>query len=243
VITGATERLRPFVTLHAAGARTTLHRHSAPYVAFVLEGGYEERSIDGLWRCEAGDLVIHPPMHLHVNDFTGRRSRVLNFILPSKTPAHAAHSYGVWRPRDPDAVRRLNGLAADEIAEVLAGAVPAMPIAPGSALSGMAERLASDPRCRIGDRQNHPATTREHASRAFRRHFGFPPAVFRSEQRFRAALQLLADFTRSLVSVALDAGYADQAHLTRDFRARTGASPGAFRRALRLERRITSVQS
>jgi len=243
VITGASERLRPFVTRHAAGARTTLHRHSAPYVAFVLEGGYEERSIDGLWRCEAGNLVIHPPMHLHVNDFTGHRSRVLNFILPSKTPAQAAHSYGVWRPRDPDAVRRLNGLAADEIAEVLAGAVPAMPIAPGSALSGMAERLASDPRCRIGDRQNHPATTREHASRAFRRHFGFPPSVFRSEQRFRAALQLLADFTRSLVSVALDAGYADQAHLTRDFRARTGASPGAFRRALRLERRITSVQS
>jgi transcriptional regulator GlxA family with amidase domain len=132
---------------------------------------------------------------------------------------------------------------ADEIAEVLAGAVPAMPIAPGSALSGMAERLASDPRSRIGDRVNHPATTREHASRALRRHYGFPPSVFRSEQRFRAALQLLADFQRSLVSVALDAGYADQAHLTRDFRARTGASPGAFRRALRLERRVTSVQS
>lgn len=240
MIPGASERPRPFLTRHPAGARTTLHRHAAPYVAFVLEGGYEERSIDGLWRCEAGDLVIHPPMHLHVNDFAGRRSRVLNFVLPSKTPAHTTPSYGVWRPRDPDAVRRLHGM---DVAEVLSGAAPAMPVAPCSALSEMAERLASDPRCRIGDRINHPSTTREHASRAFRRHFGFPPSVFRSEQRFRAALILLADFTRSLVSVALDAGYADQAHLTRDFRARTGASPGAFRRGLKLERRITSVQS
>ena len=235
-------RLRPFVTRHAAGARTTLHRHSAPYVAFVLEGGYEERSIDGLWRCEAGDLVIHPPMHLHVNDFMGRRSRVLNFLLAPRTGAHPTPSYGVWRPRDPDQVRRLHVMDADGVADALAGAVPAMPVAPCSALSGMAERLAIDPRCRIGDRMNHPATTREHASRSFRRHFGFPPSVFRSEQRFRAALLLLADFQRSLVSVALDAGYADQAHLTRDFKARTGASPGVFRRSLRIEQRITSVQ-
>jgi hypothetical protein len=234
--------MRAFVTRHAAGARTTLHRHSAPYVAFVLEGGYEERSIDGLWRCEAGELVIHPPMHLHVNDFMGRRSRVLNFVLAPKTGAHAAPSYGVWRPRDPDAVRRLHRMDDDEIAEALAGAVPAMPVAPCSALRGMAERLTIDPRRRIGDRMNHPTTTREHASRAFRRHFGLPPSVFRSEQRFRAALLLLADFTRSLVSVALDAGYADQAHLTRDFKTRTGASPGAHRRSLRLEQRITSVQ-
>ena len=123
-------RLRAFVTRHAAGARTTLHRHSAPYVAFVLEGGYEERSIDGLWRCEAGDLVIHPPMHLHVNDFMGRRSRVLNFPLAPKAGAHPAPAYGVWRPRDPDQVRRLQVMDADGVAEALAGALPAMPVAP-----------------------------------------------------------------------------------------------------------------
>jgi AraC-like DNA-binding protein len=100
----------------------------------------------------------------------------------------------------------------------------------------MAERLTIDPRCRIGAAANHPATTREHASRTFRRHFGFSPSVFRSERRFRDALALLADFTTPLASVALDAGFADQAHLTRDFRARTGTTPGAFRRSLLLDR-------
>lgn len=234
--------LRTFVTQHAPTARGTLHRHSAPYLALVLEGGYEECSVDGVWRCEPGDLVVHPALHLHLNRFSPRRSRVFNIVLAAR-PRAGTFSYGVLRPRDPDSVRLLHPMEDQGIAEILAGAARAVPVAPYSALSRMAERLTSDPRTRIGDVANHPAVTREHASRTFRRHFGFPPSVFRSEQRFRGALRLLADLATPLATVALDAGYADQAHLTRDFKARTGASPGVFRRSLGLQRWITSVQS
>lgn len=234
--------LRTFVTRHTAAARGTLHRHSAPYLALVLEGGYEECSVDGVWRCEPGDLVVHPALHLHVNRFSRRRSRVLNIVLAAG-PRTGSFAYGVLRPRDPDSLRRVHEMGDDGIAEMLAGAMRSEPVAPCSALSKMATRLTSDPRSRVGDPANHPAMTREHASRTFRRYFGFPPSVFRSEQRFRRALLLLADMTVPLATVALDAGYADQAHLTRDFKARTGASPGVFRRSWGLQRWITSVQS
>ncbi|HKQ18270.1 MAG TPA: helix-turn-helix domain-containing protein [Candidatus Eisenbacteria bacterium] len=234
--------LRTFVTKHPAAAGGALHRHSAPYLALVLEGGYEECSVDGVWRCEPGDLVVHPALHLHLNRFSRRRSRVFNIVLAA-TPRVGPSSYGVFRPRDPDSFRRVHRMEDDGIAELLADATRAEPMAPCSALSRMATRMTSDPRGRIGDAASHPAMTREHASRTFRRYFGFPPSVFRSEQRFRRALLLLADPATPLATVALDAGYADQAHLTRDFKARTGASPGVFRRSLGLQRWITSVQS
>jgi len=101
-----TPTLRTFVTQHAAGARATLHRHSAPYLALVLEGGYEECSVDGVWRCEPGDLVVHPALHLHLNRFSQRRSRVLNVVLGARSRMTSA-SYEVLRPRNPDAIRRL----------------------------------------------------------------------------------------------------------------------------------------
>lgn len=224
--------MRTFVTRHGAGTRAALHRHSAPYLALVLEGGYEECSVDGVWRCEPGDLVVHPPLHLHTNRFWQRRSRVLNIVLAARPDL--ATRYEVLRPRD--AIRPLRDGGEDAVAEILARAERSRPVAPNSAISMMAERLTVDPRCRIGAAASHPGATREHASRTFHRHFGFSPSAFRSERRFRDALALLADTTIPLASVALEAGFADQAHLTRDFRARTGTSPGAFRRSLMLYR-------
>jgi AraC-like DNA-binding protein len=231
--TASAGRLRTFVTRHAPRSQTKVHRHAAPYVAFVLEGGYQESSVDGIWQCEPGDLVVHPRMHLHVNRFSGRRSRVLNIVLPGFPWANLALSYGVWRPRDPNSIQPLREVDGEAIAEVLAHAEPSRELVSPPALSNMAERLTMDSRHRVGAAARHSGMTREHASRVFSRHFGFPPTAFRSEHRFRSALTLVIESTAALASIALEAGYADQAHLTRDFKSRTGMSPGAFRGSFR----------
>ncbi len=231
------------MTRHPAGGRATLHRHSAPYVALVLEGGYDECSVDGAWRCEPGDLVVHPPMHLHMNRFAARQTRVLNIVLTGRPWTSPAPTYGVWRPRDPDSIRLRSMLDRDAIAEVLAHAEESPALEPSPALSEMADGLAIDPHHHVGAAAGQLGMTREHASRIFRRHFGLPPSVFRSEQRFRRALSMVAAFATPLASIALEAGYADQAHLTRDFKARMGLNPGALRKSLRLDPEITSVQS
>ena len=47
--------------------------------------------------------------------------------------------------------------------------------------------------------------------------------------RFHAAVQRMQRSPRdSLLSIALDAGYADQPHMNRDFRAFAGISPGRW---------------
>src|SRR5215831_14070986 len=53
-----TDRIPTFETRHPAGGAIAPHRHEAAYVAIVLEGGYQESSIDGTWLCEPGDWVV-----------------------------------------------------------------------------------------------------------------------------------------------------------------------------------------
>jgi AraC-like DNA-binding protein len=63
-----------------------------------------------------------------------------------------------------------------------------------------------------------------HLERLFRAQVGLPPKTLSRILRFRSALALLG--TRPAAVVAADCGYADQAHLHRDFRDFAGAPPG-----------------
>ncbi len=66
-------------------------------------------------------------------------------------------------------------------------------------------------------------------SRRFRATFGCPPYAYVSECRVTRAKRLLADPRRPLKQIAIDCGFADQAHLTRVFKSRLGITPGALR--------------
>lgn len=66
-------------------------------------------------------------------------------------------------------------------------------------------------------------------SRRFRASFGSAPYAWVTQQRVARAQRLLADPRCALKQIALDCGFADQAHMTRVFRARLGTTPGALR--------------
>ena len=66
-------------------------------------------------------------------------------------------------------------------------------------------------------------------TRAFRRHFGVTTSVYLRRARLRCAARLLAETSRPLSRIAFSAGFSDQAHMTRDTRAATGATPGVLR--------------
>ena len=64
----------------------------------------------------------------------------------------------------------------------------------------------------------------------FRQEVGVSPKVYHRLQRFqRALLRIAAAPATSLSSLALDAGYSDQSHFNRDFRAFAGLAPGDYR--------------
>jgi AraC-like DNA-binding protein len=67
----------------------------------------------------------------------------------------------------------------------------------------------------------------------FREQIGLTPKVFARVIRFdRATTALRAREARGLAEIAYDCGYADQAHLNREFRELGGTSPSRFRASL-----------
>jgi AraC-like DNA-binding protein len=65
--------------------------------------------------------------------------------------------------------------------------------------------------------------------RAFRAETGLPPHAYLNQLRVRLARRLLDDGLAPAV-VAAEAGFADQAHLTRHFKRVVGVPPGAYQR-------------
>ena len=67
--------------------------------------------------------------------------------------------------------------------------------------------------------------SRRHFTSRFTRATGLRPKAFARVLRFQRAKELLVRPDASLAAIALDAGYYDQAHLNRDFRAFAGCTP------------------
>lgn len=63
----------------------------------------------------------------------------------------------------------------------------------------------------------------------FRRTLGLTPKLYCRVLRFQEALERGAATRASLVAVALDAGYSDQAHFNREFLEFAGVTPGEYR--------------
>lgn len=69
-----------------------------------------------------------------------------------------------------------------------------------------------------------------HFARVFRRATGLPPHAWLQQRRLERARALLRDGCAPL-SVALQLGFADQSHLTRQFKQVYGVGPGEYRKA------------
>lgn len=70
--------------------------------------------------------------------------------------------------------------------------------------------------------------SRAHLIRAFRRAYFITPHAFQTDIRIRHARRLLRSGATP-ADVAMQCGFADQAHFTRHFKARSGVTPAVFR--------------
>lgn len=199
------------------------HHHRSAYAAVILSGGYLEAGGFGRWRAEAGDVLIHPPFDAHQNQLDGC-AWVLNIPL---APTSALPP--VLRANDLDAVIRVFRRDPREAAGLLSptdvrqAAIEDWP-------DLLAADLVSDPGLSLGDWAQMHDLASATVSRGFRRTFGITPSSWRVERRARSAWRDLVCGTAVLAEIAHDHGYADQAHLCRDIRALTGASPALWRR-------------
>ena len=81
---------------------------------------------------------------------------------------------------------------------------------------------------RVGEIQQQSGYSPRHFIQLFRSNVGLAPKQFYRIQRFSAALARIARGKAALADVAIASGYADQAHLSREFRELAGVSPSAY---------------
>jgi AraC family transcriptional regulator len=224
-------------TTHESHAVLGTHRHREPYAALVLSGSYVETGPDGAWTCQAGDLVLHPPFHLHADRMSARGAKVLNFVWPlAFPPALGMSTYTVVRPQRPERIERsVQRDPLSALAEAVIEGEVCAPAAPSDWCSRIAVALTNRTPSPVGLLARNEGISPEHASRAFRARYGVSPATFRAEQRLRDVLHLLVETCDALSDVASRAGYADQSHMSRAVKAVTGLSPQRLRRILQTQ--------
>ena len=75
--------------------------------------------------------------------------------------------------------------------------------------------------------------SRYHFARRFRQSTGTTPHEFVLQQRVERAKTLLDRTNTALPDIASVCGFADQSHMTREFRKRVSVTPGRYRRQSR----------
>ena len=120
---------------------------------------------------------------------------------------------------------------------------------PGPALSPEVEWLrdqlaACRGAARVEPLMDETGWSRRHVTERFRHQLGVAPKTYARLLRFEHAGALLVDAApgRTLADVAMAAGYYDQSHLTRDFAALAGMTPGAYAADLELDPEVRFVQ-
>jgi AraC-like DNA-binding protein len=103
---------------------------------------------------------------------------------------------------------------------------------------------ATKGQARVEPLMDETGWSRRHVTARFRRQLGVSPKAYARLLRFDHASSLLGELApgRTLADVAMEAGYYDQSHLTRDFVALAGMTPGAYAAAVPEVRFVQDVE-
>ncbi len=103
------------------------------------------------------------------------------------------------------------------------------PVAPPAELGEAWRRLrGADGRVRVADLADEVGWSRRHLGERFRTEFGLPPKQVARVLRFERAGRQLRRGHTDLAALAVECGFYDQAHLTNEWRALAGCTPGTW---------------
>lgn len=207
------------------------HRHAQPYAAIVLSGGYLESGSVGRYRVSAGQVLLHRPFDAHFDCFASAGARVLNVLLV-EPPAYALASIA-----DLDGIARLAEQDPLAAMQVLPQQLRPVPRHISDWPDLLARDLLRNPCLRLDAWARRHALAPASLARGFRQVFAVSPAALRAELRAQRALALIENRMTSLATVAVEAGFADQAHMTRAVTTLTGRPPGHWLRLNRFKTR------
>jgi AraC family transcriptional regulator len=219
------------------------------YMVVVLEGAVAKTFVRSEWGLERHSLAMLPADAAHASRFGRVPTRVVAVRGRNGDPPELG--FVVRRLRH---VRATASTAvAGRLAAELGASDDSWPLAAEGlvlqllAIAGRTERAPDVCRTRavhaardvLHERSPAPASLTELAAevglpaallaRSFRREFGVTVGEYARTLRLEWAASQLALSELSLARIAVEAGYADQSHFTRSFRAWAGVTPGRYR--------------
>ncbi len=211
------------------------------------------------FECRPGTIITEPACEKHANRFAAAGARVVVIQPDLQREAWPTRCTALFERishfRDAPvaaAARRLarellwpddltalavEGLGLELVAE--AARLEAAPTAGCGAAPGWLDRAVEYAHehyrrgIRIADLASAAGVHPAHLAAVFRRVHRVPVATYVRRLRVDWAADRLVASDDSISLIAAEAGFADQAHLTRAFRRMTGATPAAYRRARR----------
>jgi AraC family transcriptional regulator len=237
--------------VHPKLRRVPEHSHQAAYFSVLLGGGYRETFGSRMVEYALRSVSFHPPGTVHTGEMAANGSRLFAVELDSSWLARvrdfaplpefshyraggplawlANRLHSEFRLRDPASRLSIEGILLEMLAELARNARAVESEKPAWLATAMEllraefrHSLTIDGVARAAG--VHPARL----SRAFRRRYGQTIGEFINELRVDFAVGELAKDV-SLSELSLAAGFADQSHFTRVFRAHTGTTPAKFR--------------
>jgi AraC family transcriptional regulator len=242
-------------TAYASDLRLPEHSHQEPYFCFVLAGSFTEISGKQARYCCPRSVLFHPSGEAHSDHFhTGARCFNLQYGAcgaddPSRWQARianrpvnslggrlaqlAARLYREFCMPDEVSQIMIEGLALQMMAETFRQTIVSVPVAPpwlGHAKDILDEQFSARPSLAslAKSADVHPA----HLAREFRRFYGGTITEYVRQRRLDFACHELLNSRVPLIDIALAAGFFDQSHFARTFKAQMGMSPNQYRTTL-----------
>ena len=227
--TSGFRRITPGIETLPCNFSLPRHRHLHAYATVVLGGCFEESGYNGRIHATPGDVLIHPTLDCHENLMVSAGLKLLRLNWVDDT--------GIGRLCQVDNVDELARAAENDVIEathLLKSALgESCKPSPGQRNDWpdlLLEDLTKYPETEIGAWAEANGLAPETVSRGFLAAYGTAPSIFRAELRARAAWLRITRGSDCLCRIAIETGFADQAHMTRWVRRITGAPPTAWRR-------------
>ena len=242
---------------YAANLKLPRHSHQCAYFCFVLRGSYDETCGGRLRTCRPSTLIFHNPQETHADYFHGQGARLLSVELETEWIENL-NDYSIVLDRLYD----FHGNASSHLALKIADELRNDDAASAIALEGLTLELiaAASRHCGQDSRDKAPRRIElakeflqahfseplrlsglalavdahpVYLAREFRRRYGCTVGEYIRRLRIEFACRQIATSEDSLVKIALNAGFPDQANFSRTFKRCTGKTPTEFRNTVR----------
>ncbi|MBN8233275.1 helix-turn-helix transcriptional regulator [Corallococcus macrosporus] len=239
---------------YAPGVLLSSHRHLHAGFRLTLEGGFTD-VVEGRAReCAARSVAFQAPGLEHAQHMRDVRTRTFNIdfseaswrsrgalaagldprvdLASVRVAALGARVYQEFRRADDVAALAIEGLSLELLAEAVRASAPVKGSAPAPWLVRVRELLDAvrGPPPTLAALAREAGVSPLRLGRAFRQAYRCSPAEYLRRSRLERAGRALRETARPLGDIALDAGYCDQSHLTREFRRHLHLTPAEYRR-------------